>query len=210
MVNDVIKFLVKTIYLSTVLLFSIDAFCSEFIEGRDYVVIHESEPNRQVTHFFSFGCRSCFLVNQMIKSIEKASLCSINIEKCHVYTSPFSKYLSKAWVVANQLGIAEQVDNLLFKGIQNQTITNESEVKEIFLIAGISEEEFDLWMCHPQIEEHLKKNFDQVNQLKISEIPAIVVGNKFLVKLVRFPWNDQQAFAERYQCLVSELLEKIS
>lgn len=210
MVNDVIRLLIKAVYLSIFLLFSIDAFCSEFIEGRDYVVIPESEPNRQVTHFFSFSCRSCFLVNQMIKSIEKDSLCSINIEKFHVYTSPFSKYLSKAWVVANQLGIAEQVDNLLFKGIQNQTITNESEIKEIFLIAGITEEEFDLRMSDPQIEEHVNKQFDQVNRLKISEIPAIVVGNKFLVKLVRLPWNDKQAFAERYQCLINELLEKIS
>lgn len=210
MVNNMINLSIKAIFLSTVLLFSIDAFCSEFVEGRDYMVIPGNKPNRQVTHFFSFGCRSCFLVNQMVKAIKKDNLYSINIEKCHIYVSPFSKYLSKAWVVANQLGVAEKVDNLLFKGIENQTITNEAEIKEIFLIVGISEEEFDSRINDPSVEKRVKQQYNQVRQLKISGIPAIVVGNKFLVNLSKFPWNDKQAFADRYQCLINELLEKHS
>ena len=210
MVNNMIKLLIKTIYLSMVLLFSIDAFCSEFVEGRDYIVIPGDELNRQVTHFFSFGCSSCFLVNQMIRSIEKDNMCSINIEKCHVYTSQTSKYLSKAWVVANQLGVAERVDSLLFKGIANQTIINEESVKEIFLTVGVTEEEFDSRMNTPNVEEKVRQQYNQVRKLKISGIPAIVVGNKFLVNLSKFPWNDKQAFADRYQCLINELLEKHS
>lgn len=191
---------------------TISVHATEFIEGIDYITLPDNniKKNTKVTYFFSFGCHSCFLVNQMFRSIKKDDSYSINVEKCHIYTSPLSKYLSKAWVVANQLGIAERVDSLLFKGIENQTITNEAEVKEIFLIAGIPEEKFDSWINDPTVEEMVKQQCNHVRQLKISGIPAIVVGNKFLVKLSKFPWNDRQAFAERYQSLISELLEKIS
>jgi glutaredoxin-related protein len=48
-------------------------------------------------------------------------------------------------------------------------------------------------MNDPKVEEKVKQQFDQVNKLKISGIPAIVVGNRFIMKLVRFPWNDSQS-----------------
>lgn len=198
--------------LCLIIIFSINVYASEFIEGKDYVTIHckNVEINQKVMHFFSFGCGQCFMVNQILKEIENIDINASQVEKCHVYCNPFGKFLSKAWVLANQLGVSEKVDTLFFKGVENQTIIDERSVKDIFLKAGVEEEVFNEYINNPEITAIVEQQARTAKNLGLYFIPTVIVGNRFSVKLAALPWHDRKAFSEKYSRLINELLSKVS
>lgn len=198
----------KTFWL--IMVFAINVYASEFVEGKDYVTINckDIEINQKVIHFFSFGCRQCFMVNQMLKDVEVSNINASQIEKFHVYNNHFGRFLSKAWVLSTKLGVSDKVDILFFKGVENQTIIDEESVKDIFLKVGVDEEIFNANIHSKEIIETVEKQSIAVKSLGLYFIPTVIVGNRFLVKLSELPWHDRNAFSEKYSRLINELLAK--
>lgn len=170
------------------LLFIKSAFALSFYEGKEYICIDKpdySAPN--VLEFFSFYCQHCYLFDEVYKMnsrITKLLPNHIKVTKYHVnYLGPLSKQLTKAWAVAMILGIEDKISPLIFYAVQQtKSIHNQYDIRELFLKAGVSAQEYDSAWNSLAVKSLQKKQENTATNLKLVGVPSFFINGKYIIK----------------------------
>jgi len=211
----------KVLGLIVMLCMPLMACSTDYKEGEQYIVVNDSISKKpEVREYFSFYCPHCFKFEPMMSSVKKTLPENVKFEMNHVdflrAASPkVQGYLSKAVVVANQLGMEQKLVEALFKYIQVQraVVTSERDIRNVFVLNGADGEKFDKLMASFAVNskaKNMKKNQTYFTKRKgsdgkpaLNSVPTVIVNNKYKINPSAL---DRNNFEADYNKLVEHLL----
>lgn len=197
------------------LAFSISACAEKYTEGKQYTQVNETLSSKtEVREYFSFYCPHCFNSEPFMEAIKKSLPNNAKFERNHVdflrAASPkIQGMLSKAVVVAEQLGMDKKLIGAVFKYIhvQRAVITSEKDIRNIFVLNGADGEKFDKLMKSFSVNSKakaMKKHQDIMSKKgALVSVPTIIVNGKYRINVKELDRNNPE---EDYKNLVAHLL----
>ncbi|QCI26855.1 hypothetical protein D9V80_01665 [Buchnera aphidicola (Thelaxes californica)] len=170
------------------------AMCQEMEKENNVIFLQQKKiNNNSIKIFFSFFCPHCYILetNDILNEIlENAKKNKIQIQYYHIdfNKSKLGLMLNKAWIIAKLLHIQEKIKKPIFLGIQElNTIYDYATLKKVFIeSAHISSEIYDSYWNSITVEILIKKNEQEIKNLPITDIPAILIYEKYLIN---FPFQ---------------------
>lgn len=203
------------VLLMPLLAFSISAYAEKYTEGKQYTKVNETLSSKtEVREYFSFYCPHCFNSEPLMGALKKSLPSNVKFERNHVdflrAASPkIQAMLSKATVVAEQLGADEKLIAALFNYIhvQRAVITSEKDIRNIFVLNGADGDKFDKLMKSFSVNaqaKSMKKHQDTLSKSgALKGVPTIIVNGKYRVNNKELDKNNPE---EDYKNLVKHLL----
>ncbi|WP_343154104.1 thioredoxin domain-containing protein [Buchnera aphidicola] len=196
------------------ILFSYTTLALEITNTREYNIRKKYIPNTpKIMQFFSFLCPYCYnlektyhIRNLIKKNINK----NINIKTYHVdfLGDKFGKFLTKIWIIAEQIGVEEKIIMPIFKEIQeNHTISNIDKIKNIFLKkTGISIKQYNQFWNSFVIQMLIKKNDNDIKKTQVNYVPSILINGRYTIEYSRLEMLFKKQFPKKYIELIQFLL----
>lgn len=185
--------------LLTILLFALIPLqaCSQemYKEGTHYEVISDTvtaEP--EVIEFFSFWCNHCYNFEPLVVSMKKKLEGKAEFKKVHVNFMGFASKelqdtLSKAMLIGRHKKSEAVINGAIFQYLHKTRarITNENDVRNIFIAAGVDGSEYDKLSKSFGINSMLRKNNDTINQYRgsMNAVPTFIVNGKYKATFTR-------------------------
>jgi thiol:disulfide interchange protein DsbA len=203
------------VILMPLLAFSISACAENYTEGKQYTKVSETTSSKaEVREYFSFYCPHCFRFEPFMETVKKNLPSNVKFERNHVdflrAASPkIQGMLSKAIVVAEQLGMDKKLINAVFKYIhvQRAVITSEKDIRNIFVLNGADGEKFDKLMKSFSVNSQaksMKKHQDTMSKSgALSQVPTIIINGKYRINVRELDKNNLE---QDYQNLINHLL----
>ncbi|MEG2565189.1 MAG: DsbA family protein [Acinetobacter sp.] len=194
------------------LLLSATVQAASFQEGKTFISQPETVAGvPRVLHFFSFYCPGCYQYEEKLhvnETIKKNLPEGVKEESYHVgYLGPMGQELTRAWAVAILMGVEDKVVNPLFKAVQkSHTLKTESDIRQIFIDAGISGEEYDTAWNSFAVNALVQQQNSAAEKLKVDSIPAVYVDGKYRIIPQGFDQSSAGAFVKSYSDTVNHLL----
>lgn len=191
------------------------ACSADFKEGKQYTEVNDTKSTKaEVREYFSFYCPHCMKFEPFMEGVKKALPADVKFELNHVdflrAASPkIQGMLSKAVVVAEQLGMAAKMNGAIFNYLQVQraVITSEKDIRNIFVLNGADGEKVDKLMKSFSVSSKakmMKKNQDYFSKKgALTGVPTVIVNGKYRINHAEL---DKDNFAEDYNKLVKHLL----
>ncbi len=205
----------KFAFLMLTFLFSSVALAQpmRFEQGKHYEVISQtadSKPN--VTEYFSFYCPHCYKFEFIAKELEKNIPAGAKFVKSHVDFLRAAKpeiqhMLTRAMVVADKMGIKEQVVSAIFNQIhqERKPFLDEAGVLAIFDKVGGDKGKAEKMMDSFAIKgeaNRMKKAQDDLSRARVlNSVPMIIVNGKYKIN------SKELRSMDDYQSLVEFLLQ---
>lgn len=205
----------KLMSLFALMLLPTLSFAANYTEGEQYTKVNEEITAKpEVREFFSFYCPHCFQFEPFVTKIKATLPAGVKLEKNHVdflrQASPkVQNMLTKAVIVAEQMGLEEKVTAALFNYIhvQRATFTSEKDIRNIFVLSGADGEKFDKLMKSFSVvskAKMMKKQQDYfAKKGALTGVPAIIVNGKYRINPQKV---DKNNFEQDYTNLVNYLL----
>jgi thiol:disulfide interchange protein DsbA len=117
--------------------------------------------------------------------------------------------ISKAVVVAEQLGNDEKLINAIFNyvHVQRAVITSEKDIRNIFVLNGADGEKFDKLMksfnVNSQAKMMKKHQETMTGKRALTGVPTVIINGKYKINNAEL---DKNNFEQDYQNLVKYLL----
>tara|TARA_R110001583_G_scaffold126384_2_gene277928 strand:- start:123 stop:770 length:648 start_codon:yes stop_codon:yes gene_type:complete len=211
--TKVIK-LVSTLAVSLLLSISFNSFSAKFEEGQHYKVVAEKKTSTpELTEYFSYYCPTCRAYEPYLEGFKKVMPERAKFNKVHVdfmgHTSQEIQFmLAKALIIAEKTGLDNQFSAAIFKYLQTDraTITNEKDLRNIFVLSGGEGKKFDQGMksfsviSQAKAEKKIQDKLSENRQL--TSVPAMVVNGKYLIDSKSL---DRNNFFAEYNELVAYL-----
>jgi thiol:disulfide interchange protein DsbA len=169
-------------------------------EGEHYTIINDTATDKPVINeFFSYWCPHCFQFEPIAKKIQEKMGDDVKFEKVHVnfmgFTSPETQDdASRALMVARALKKEDTLSTAIFRYIhvQKSPITNLKDLKNIFIVNGVEEADFDKLVSSFGVNSMLKKNNKLVQEYRnhLRGVPNFIVNGKYQAKFTRDMTND--------------------
>jgi len=183
----------------------------EFEEGTHYEVISDAATSdAQILEFFSFYCVHCYRFEPIAERLKKEYPDSF--EKMHVsFLSPkddVGETMTKAFVVAQKLGIEEKIIPAVFdyNFAQRNMLTSEDDIRNVFILNGVSGEEFDKAMSSFAVRAAASKMDRKATDMDVRATPTFIVNGKY--KMLPQGFRDSDDFAADFSKLAGYLLNK--
>ncbi|PWC10812.1 thiol:disulfide interchange protein DsbA [Brenneria roseae subsp. americana] len=198
--------------IGVVLSFSVSA--AEFSNGKQFVELDKSATQEpQVLEFFSFYCPHCYQFEQVYhipEAVKKALPAGTKITRYHVdFLGPLGKNLTQAWAVAMALGVEEKVSPLMFDAVQKtQTVQNPDDIRNVFISAGVSAEEFDGALNSFVVKSLVAQQEKAAADLQLRGVPATFVNGKYMIKNDGLDTSSMDAYVKQYADVVKFLIDK--
>ena len=164
-------------------------------EGEHYTIINDTATDKPVINeFFSYWCPHCFQFEPIVKEIKSKISDDVKFEKVHVnfmgFTSPeIQDDASRALMVARALKKEDALSTAIFRYIhvQKSSVTNIKDLKNIFMVNGVDEADFDKLVGSFGVNSMLKKNNKMVEKYRqhLRGVPNFIVNGKFQAKFTR-------------------------
>ena len=130
---------------------SLSVSAAQYTEGEQYTKVNETvTKKKEVREYFSVYCGHCFKFEPIMHNLKKTLPEDASFERNHVDflrgASPtVQNMITKATIVAEQLGDADKLIGAIFNYIQVQraVITSEKDLRNIFVLNGADGEQFD-------------------------------------------------------------------
>lgn len=174
--------------MGVVMAFSVSA--ADYEDGKQYATLDKPETeHKQVIEFFSFYCGACFQFDQryhISQKIKEALPEDVEYHKYHVsfMGGDIGMKLTQAWGVAMVLKVEEKVKPLIFEGVQRKrNINTLKDIRDIFIQAGVSGEEFDSLWDSFVVKSLLSKQLQEAENMNLTSVPAIYINGKYMIKL---------------------------
>lgn len=208
--------LIKILLLMPLLVFTVSTSAAQYTEGEQYTKINETvSKKKEVREYFSVYCGHCFKFEPFMHSLKKSLPEGVSFERNHVdflrAASPkIQQMITKATVVAEQLGNADKLIGAIFNYIhvQRAVITNEADLRKIFIVNGANGEKFDKLMksfsVNAQAKTIKKYQEQMVAKRALTGVPTVIVNGKYKVNSAKL---DRNNFQQDYENLVKYLLE---
>ncbi|ABG42077.1 MAG: disulfide bond formation protein DsbA [Alteromonadaceae bacterium] len=169
-------------------------------EGEHYTIINETATDKPVINeFFSYWCPHCFQFEPIAKKIQEKMGDDVKFEKVHVNFMGFTSGetqddASRALMVARALKKEDSLSTAIFRYIhvQKSPITNIKDLKNIFMVNGVEEADFDKLVSSFGVNSMLKKNNKLVQEYRshLRGVPNFIVNGKYQAKFTRDMNND--------------------
>ncbi|MDC9590355.1 thiol:disulfide interchange protein DsbA [Xenorhabdus sp. XENO-10] len=191
-----------------------NASASGFSEGKQYTELKNPVANQpQVLEFFSFYCPHCYQFESIYHvraTIKKNLPAGVTNERYHVdFLGPLGKELTDAWAVAIVMKVEDKVTPILFEGIQkNQTIKSKEDIRNAFIKAGVSGEEYDAALNSFIVKSVANKERQAAKELSLRGVPAVFVKGKYLINNNGIEPRSTQDYAQEFSEVVNYLVNK--
>lgn len=189
----------------------------KFEQGKHYEVITEQATAKpEVKEYFSFYCGGCNAFEPIAQSVAKKLPQDVEFKKVHVdfirAAGPeLQNALTRAYIVAKNLGKGDQVASAIFKQIHvnRAPFANENDIRSLVLLHDIDAETYDKAMKSFSVRgaaNQMKKEQDDLsNRRALTGVPMLLVNGKYKINNAAL---DQRNFEAELQELISYLLEK--
>jgi len=208
--------LLKSLLLMPLLALSVSACAEKYTEGEQYTKVNETiTKKKEVREYFSVYCGHCFKFEPMMHGLKKTLPEGVAFERNHVdflrAASPkIQQMITKATIVAEQLGDGDKLIGAVFKYIhvQRAVITSEKDLRNLFVLNGADGDKFDKLMKSFSVNSQaksLKKSQEEMTAKRaITGVPTVIVNGKYKIDPAKL---DKDNFEKDYQDLVKYLLE---
>ncbi|BDM66005.1 thiol:disulfide interchange protein [Shewanella sp. NFH-SH190041] len=173
--------------LLLVLLPVLPASATVFKEGVHYSRISDTpSPTPQVTEYFSFLCGNCyrFYLNSLPK-LKRALPANTTLHQNHVSSLGGERgaLLSKAFVIAERLGVSGRIEQELFNAIheQQRRFVSLADIRALFVVNGISPAEFDAVADDFVVRVQMAAMAREMRKAGITGVPALVVNGQYRI-----------------------------
>ncbi len=195
---------------------SLSATAAPYTEGNQYTKVNEvTTSKKEVREYFSVYCGHCFKFEPMMHALKKSLPEGVSFERNHVdflrsASAKVQHTITKATIVAEQLGDANKLIGAVFNYIQVQraVITSEKDLRNIFVLNGADGDKFDQLMksfsVNAQAKSLKKHQDDMVAKRALTGVPTVIVNGKYKIDRSKL---DKDNFEKDYQNLVKYLLE---
>ncbi|WP_057832560.1 thiol:disulfide interchange protein DsbA/DsbL [Colwellia sp. TT2012] len=208
--------LLKSLLLMPLLVLSVGAAAAQYTEGEQYTKVNETvTKKKEVREYFSVYCGHCFKYEPIMHSLKKTLPADASFKRNHVdflrtASTKIQQMITKAIVVAEQLGDADKLIGAVFNYIhvQKSVITSEKDIRNIFVLNGADGDKFDKLMKSFSVNSQaksMKKHQDNMSEKRVlTGVPTIIVNGKYKIDATKL---DRKNFEQDYQNLVKYLLE---
>lgn len=183
----------KIITLLTTLVFAMGLQAVELKEGVHYEVVSTTATSKpEIKEFFSYYCPHCLSFEPLADKLKvSAGKQGIEFKKSHVdflrAAGPdIQALLTRALVASEKLNKPE-VSKAIFNYIHKQraVFTSEKDVKNLFIVHGVSAEEFDKAFNSFPVKAAAKKMKSEQDRLArtrvLSSVPTFIVNGKYKI-----------------------------
>ncbi|ETS31467.1 protein disulfide isomerase [Photorhabdus temperata] len=205
----------KKFWLALVgMMMAFGASAASFTEGTQYVELKSPVANQpQVLEFFSFYCPHCYQFEESFKvpqTVKQNLPEGTNFVRYHVeFLGPLGKDLTVAWAVAVAMGVEDKVTPLLFEGLQKtQTINTPADIRNTFIKAGVTGEDYDAAMNSFVVKSLVVKQQKAAQDLQLRGVPAMFVNGKYMVRNNGIDATSADTYAKSYSDVVNFLLKQ--
>lgn len=205
----------KFIAIAALIMMPFFATAAKYTEGVQYTKVSDvRSKNTEVREYFSFYCPHCKSFEPFMNELKQQLPMGVVFEYNHVdflraASTEIQAMLSKAVVVAEQLGMQKTLIPALFNHIQVQraTITSEKDIVDLFVLNGADAEKTNKLMKSFTVNskaKQMKKNQTALSKNRgITGVPAVVVNGKYRINTDKL---DKDNFKKDYHQLVTFLL----
>lgn len=172
------------------LLIPVLSFAETFVAGKDYEVISSNNAPASkkvsVTEFFSYGCPWCYRIEPSLNRWVKEQDTNIQFSRIPVVFNKEWTYYAKAYYAADLLGIGTKFNPLLFKAIQTdkRSLNSDQAMIDFFIADGVDQETAESAFTHSTtIDMKVNEGNVIMSQLHVSAVPAIVVNHLYKTDL---------------------------
>lgn len=191
-----------------------NASASGFSEGKQYTELKNPVANQpQVLEFFSFYCPHCYQFENIYhvpSTVEKNLPAGVTHERYHVdFLGPLGKDLTDAWAVAIVMKVEDKVTPILFEGIQKtQSIHSKEGIRNAFIKAGVSGEEYDAALNSFIVQSVAAKERQAAKDLELRGVPAVFVNGKYLINNGGIDARSELDYGKKFSDVVNYLVTK--
>ena len=205
----------KLVSLFIMLLLPLMASATSYQEGEHYTIVSEQATKKpEVREFFSFYCPHCFRFEPFMANVKKQLPEGVKFEFNHVdflggVSKPMQKMLSKAMVVAEQMGMERKLMGAIFNYIhvQRAVFTSEKDIRNVFVLNGADGDKFDKLMksfgVNSKAKQMTKKQDYYAKSGGLTGVPAVIVNGRYKIENKGL---DKDNFEADYNNLVKYLL----
>lgn len=192
---------------------SFGAAAANYTEGKEYTDVKPVANLPQVLEFFSFYCPHCYQFENVYKvpqAVEKNLPEGVKMERYHVdFLGPLGADLTQAWAVAIVLNAEDKVTPILFEGIQKtQTINSKADIRNAFIKAGISGDEYDAALNSFVVKSVVAKQQNAAQDLKLRGVPALFVDGKYQIRNNGISADSAADYGKEFSNVVNFLVNK--
>ncbi|KLN47361.1 thiol:disulfide interchange protein DsbA [Providencia vermicola] len=192
---------------------SFGAAAANYTEGKEYTDVKPVQNLPQVLEFFSFYCPHCYQFESVYKvpqTVEANLPEGVKMERYHVdFLGPLGADLTQAWAVAIVLKAEDKVTPILFEGIQKtQTINSKADIRNAFIKAGISGDEYDAALNSFVVKSVVAKQQNAAQDLKLRGVPALFVDGKYQVRNNGISVDKAEDYGKEFSNVVNFLVNK--
>lgn len=186
---------------------------ANYTEGKEYTDVKPVANLPQVLEFFSFYCPHCYQFENVYKvpqAVEKNLPEGVKMERYHVdFLGPLGADLTQAWAVAIVLNAEDKVTPILFEGIQKtQTINSKADIRNAFIKAGISGDEYDAALNSFVVKSVVAKQQNAAQDLKLRGVPALFVDGKYQIRNNGISADSAADYGKEFSNVVNFLVNK--
>ncbi|ETT03000.1 thiol:disulfide interchange protein DsbA [Providencia sp. PROV188] len=193
---------------------SFGAAAANYSEGKEYTDVKPPVQDLpQVLEFFSFYCPHCYQFESIYKvpqTVEKNLPEGVTKARYHVdFLGPLGAQMTQAWAVAMVLKVEDKVTPILFEGIQKtQTINTPADIRNAFIKAGVTGEEYDAALNSFVVKSLVAKQQNAAQDLKLRGVPALFVDGKYQIRNNGISVDNAEDYAKEYSKVVNFLVSK--
>ena len=168
----------------------------EYLEGKDYSVLPSrtkddkvpesdgSGDSVEVLAVFSYTCPHCFRYEPTVNTWLEDQDDSVDFKREHMASSRALENLARAYYVAEDLKILSKTHDALFKAIHEFKLKpfGEADLQRMFKqLAEVDSDTFEEKFWSVEIHERVKECKKKLRDWRITGVPCVVVGGKYLI-----------------------------
>ncbi len=158
----------------------------------------------EVREFFSYGCPFCNQFLPRIKAYEERLDDSVVVVRHPVVFSRQTESLARAYVVAEQLDVVDQVHGALFVAYHDEgnRLGSAERVADVFEAQGVDRQQvLDAWDSFG-VETNLNRYQQNLRRYMVSSTPSMAVNGRYYITM------DMAGSQEQLIRIVDFLVEK--
>lgn len=158
---------------------------SSLVEGEHYVVVGEGNGRLTVTEYFSYGCVHCYTFEDLLEPWAEDLPDDVSFTRSPVAFSPQWNTYVRIYYAAEVLGVLDDVHMKVFRNIHERgnPLTDPAAIAEIFVAAGVPEEEARRAIQRPVVGRALRGAELRQREFQVRSTPSLVVADKYLIEV---------------------------
>ncbi|RUO42231.1 disulfide isomerase [Pseudidiomarina aestuarii] len=173
----------KKLLFAVVALMMFPVAAQQFEEGVHYDIVSEKATDKpEIREFFSYFCVHCYRFEPIAQAM-KAEFPDA-FDKAHVSFINYAGMgvdMSRAYVVAKQLGKEDQIGQAIFNRnfVQQDMINSKEDLAEVFAAIDMSAEELEKAMNSFSVRGMANKMDRDAGNLRVNATPTFIVNGKY-------------------------------